>query len=310
MKNQIQLRKISDNTLLDEVKVLVQREKEIVAEVIEYLKEIELRKLHLARGYSSLFAFATDFLGYSEAEAHIRIQAARLTQALPEVKAMIEVGELSLSVAAAAQTHFRKENLRRKEAGKTLLTIPEKLVALELIAGNSRRDAERNLNTHFAQPSTRCLSFNADQVLVEKIEKLMDLMAHKNFDRDIGKMVELLVDGELKRLARTVVVEEPEDSRNLTPESQLPQDIAARTGQAMKTLRSRYIPQKTKSLVWAKYEGKCNYRDPWTGRKCDSTHGIQIDHQLAFAKGGENLPENLTLLCPGHNSWKGNRLVE
>jgi hypothetical protein len=41
-----------------------------VIEVIEYLKEIETRELHLARGFSSMFAFATEFLGYSEAEAH------------------------------------------------------------------------------------------------------------------------------------------------------------------------------------------------------------------------------------------------
>lgn len=83
MKNQNQIQKLSDRDLLGEVRSLVSREKEIVVEVIEYLKEIELRKLHLARGYSSMFAFATEFLNYSEAEAHIRIQASRLTQALP-----------------------------------------------------------------------------------------------------------------------------------------------------------------------------------------------------------------------------------
>jgi hypothetical protein len=82
----------SDMTLLGEVKSLVQREKEIVIEVIEYLREIEVRRLHVARGFSSMFAFATDFLGYSEAEAHIRIQAARLTQALPEVADQIRSG--------------------------------------------------------------------------------------------------------------------------------------------------------------------------------------------------------------------------
>jgi hypothetical protein len=40
----------SDATLLGEVKSLVQRE-----------KEIEIRGLLLARGYSSIYAFATDF---------------------------------------------------------------------------------------------------------------------------------------------------------------------------------------------------------------------------------------------------------
>lgn len=140
----------ADSTLLDEVKALVRKEKEIIAEVIEYLKEIEVRKLHLARGYSSMFAFATDFLGYSEAEAHIRIQAARLTQTLPEVAEKIQSGELSLSVAAAIQSHFRKENIRRKEQGASSLSLHEKREVLDLVTGSSRRDAEHDLNIHFA----------------------------------------------------------------------------------------------------------------------------------------------------------------
>jgi hypothetical protein len=125
------LAKKSDMTLLGEVKSLVQREKEIVIGAIDYLREIETRKLHLARGFSSMFAFATDFLGYSEAEAHIRIQAARLTQALPGVADQIRTGKLSLSVAASAQSHFRKENLRRKEKGQIVLSVQEKHEALE-----------------------------------------------------------------------------------------------------------------------------------------------------------------------------------
>lgn len=159
----------SDVTLLDEVQTLIRREKEIVCEVIEYLKEIENRKLHLARGFSSLFAFAIEFLGYSEAEAHVRIQAARLTQSLPDGKTLIESGELSLSVAASAQSHFRKENLRRKEGGKPVLNLQEKREALELVSGASRREAEQNLNIHFAQQSKRNIVLAEDALLLRAI---------------------------------------------------------------------------------------------------------------------------------------------
>lgn len=335
MKDQNSIQRLNDNTLLDEVKALVRREKEIIVEVIEYLKEIEVRKLHLARGYSSMFTFSVEFLGYSEAEAHIRIQAARLTQVLPEVSEKIQSGELSLSVAAATQSHFRKENIRRKEQGQPFLNVKEKREALELVTGSSRREAEQNLNIHFAQTSAKTLSFVVSPEVEEKINKLMDLMAHKNFDRDLGKMVELLVDAELERYERkhgTVQIKLQAE----VPNQDLPKDgylVKAQSGESLfqqsesavetKTTpkkpsgwrsqarhRNRYIPRNAKTLVWTKYKGQCTYQDPLTGKKCCSKHGIQIDHKLALAKGGRHQAENLTLLCAGHNSWKSDRLIE
>lgn len=271
-------------------------------EVIEYLKEIEARKLHLARGYSSMFAFATEFLGYSEAEAHIRIQAARLIQTLPEVAAKIQSGELSLSVAAVAQSHFRKENLRRKEQGNSALNIQEKRKLIDLVTGATRREAEQNMNSHFAQPSMKTLHINATPELMDKIEKLLNLMAHKNFDRDIGKMIELLVDAELERFDLKLEKAMKSESENLKYEGG---PVAPEV-----TKRSRYISRRTRRLVWAKFKGECSYQDPIAGKKCQSKHGIQVDHRLAFSKGGSNRSENLTLLCSGHNAWKGTRQVE
>lgn len=288
----------ADSTLLDEVKDLVRKEKEIIIEVIEYLKEIEIRKLHLARGYSSMFVFATEFLGYSEAEAHIRIQAARLTQLLPEVTALIETGEMTLSVAATTQTHFRKENLRRKEKGQAALTIQEKREVLDLVSGSSRREAEQNLNIHFAQQSAKSLHFHASPELQEKIERLMGLMAHKNFERDLGKMVEILVDQELAKY----------EKRNSLSEKNMAMTHVEHLAQSSGvSYRSLYIPQKTRSLVWAKYKGKCTFTDPTTRRACESRHGIQIDHCHPFSKGGIGAVQNLTLLCANHNRWKADR---
>src|SRR5262245_18048858 len=112
----------SNKILLDELKTEVHRERTSTVGVVEYLKEVELRKLHLSLGYSSMFAFATEYLGYSEPEAHIRIQAARLGQAVPELSSKLASGEISLSVAAIAQSSFRKENKRRKNAGLSQLS--------------------------------------------------------------------------------------------------------------------------------------------------------------------------------------------
>jgi hypothetical protein len=219
-----------------------------------------------------MFAFATDFLGYSEAEALIRIQAARLTQDVPEVTGKIRSGELSLSVAASAHSHFRKENLRRKEKGQIVLSVQEKQEALDLLAGASRRKAEQSLNIHFAQPSARTLGFSASP-----------------------------------ELEQVRCIQKPEDSHPAGADLQ--EENAAEHRRGVRN-RNRYIPRKTRRLVWAKYKGECNYKDPLSGKKCESKHAVQVDHKLALAKGGDHRPENLTLLCSGHNSWKGARQVE
>ena len=102
---------LTDSELILKLQDLVARERDLVAEVLRHLREVEQRGLYLTRGHSSMFAFCTEGLGYSEAEAYIRIQAMRLMRAVPTLEQKIESGEISLSVAAKAQSCFRRENV-------------------------------------------------------------------------------------------------------------------------------------------------------------------------------------------------------
>ena len=64
--------------------------------------------------------------------------------------------------------------------------------------------------------------------------------------------------------------------------------------------RSRYIPKSVKRAVLSKNQS-CEYTDPLTGRRCNSKHGIQLDHRTEFALGGEHSVENVRVLCGVHN---------
>ena len=48
----------------------------------------------------------------------------------------------------------------------------------------------------------------------------------------------------------------------------------------------RAIPAAVRRLVWKRDEGSCCYRDPLTGRCCNSSYLLQIDHVLPVAQGG------------------------
>ena len=53
--------------------------------------------------------------------------------------------------------------------------------------------------------------------------------------------------------------------------------------------------------VWQRDGGRCSYVDPQTGRRCNSTHLIEIDHIVPHALGGGADPGNLRLLCGAHH---------
>ena len=48
----------------------------------------------------------------------------------------------------------------------------------------------------------------------------------------------------------------------------------------------RHIPAAVRRHVWLRDGGRCCYRDPLSGRRCTSSHLLQIDHLLPVAQGG------------------------
>ena len=66
----------------------------------------------------------------------------------------------------------------------------------------------------------------------------------------------------------------------------------------------RPIPAAVRRHVWLRDGGRCCYRDPLTGRRCNSFHLLQIDHLLPVAEGGGPEPDNLQLSCFAHHRMR------
>src|SRR4029077_19656050 len=94
----------SDESLLQETKNQVERERQATLELIECLAEIESRLLYAKMGYSSLWQFCIEYLKLSEGSSQRRIQAMRLSRKVPEAKAALQTGTLSLSNAAKLES--------------------------------------------------------------------------------------------------------------------------------------------------------------------------------------------------------------
>ena len=63
----------------------------------------------------------------------------------------------------------------------------------------------------------------------------------------------------------------------------------------------RPIPAAVRRHVWLRDGGRCCYRDPLSGRRCNSSHLLQIHHLLPVAEGGGPEPDNLALACLAHH---------
>jgi len=71
--------------------------------------------------------------------------------------------------------------------------------------------------------------------------------------------------------------------------------------------RTRSIPRKVRDEIFLRDGGRCTFKGT-DGRRCNSSWNLQIDHIVPFARGGDNSPGNLRLLCGKHNRLEAERV--
>jgi hypothetical protein len=68
----------------------------------------------------------------------------------------------------------------------------------------------------------------------------------------------------------------------------------------------RRIPTALRDQIHVRDGGRCTFRSPG-GERCEETQRLHIDHIVPWALGGASVPENLRLLCAGHNQLQADR---
>lgn len=158
------LKQMSDKCLLDGALEAVNVEKISTSRVLEFLVEIDSRRLWLGEGYSSLHDFCVRYLNYSEGEAGRRIQAARCTVKVEAIKPLLEKNEISLTGVSLIAPHITKENC------DTLL--PE-------VCHKSKKEIEEVLVRHFPEIKKdeffkACLDEELKELLLEAHQEISE----------------------------------------------------------------------------------------------------------------------------------------
>ena len=105
------LEALSDEELVSETERVANVERRSMADLLALLLEVERRGLHLALGYSSLFAYCTRVLHLSEQAAFSRITAARAARRYPVLLESLADGSLTLSSVGLLAPHLDNENV-------------------------------------------------------------------------------------------------------------------------------------------------------------------------------------------------------
>jgi HNH endonuclease len=290
-----QFSKLKDSDLVARTKSTAFSEREALTELLHLLKEVGRRRLHLEYGYGSLLEFAVKELGYDEASANRRIKAMQLISDIPEVEDKIKTGEMGLSVAATVQSFLRNE----AKVNLKPVSLERKQEVLAKVQGKSLRDVQSELATLNPQiiPQDKERVLTEDKIEVKaviskdlkvKLDRLKNLLSHKNPNMNFNELLNEVADIALERLDRTKQYSAP-----AVPQSKEPRK--------RETSHTRFIPERIKRKIWQRDRGRCTFTSPITKQKCNSQFQLQIDHITPFSQGGLNREDNLRLVCSNHN---------
>ena len=307
---------VTNESLVETIKSLRGDEKRIVAELIRCLHELDKRKHYRELGYSSLHAFCTECLGYSEAAAWRRISAARALDTCPELPEKLERGELSLCTASQlarvvtpenkSELFAQTEGKSRREVDKVLSGyLPERAAPrrMERVRVSSTRVSE----TPLFQAQSEAKSRKTFTVTLELTEDEMALVEEAPRVLSSSKVKDALIHSARKVVQRKKALDKKRSERAAKKKQQASHSSAGGGTPVCSAKPSRYIPADVRHAVEKRDLCQCTYVAP-DGRRCSEKNNLQFDHLLPHALGGESSVENLRLLCSTHNRLEAERV--
>jgi hypothetical protein len=181
------LEKLSTDELLSHVDHLVAVDREVTADILAALVEIDERRLYLALGFSSLHAWCVERLGFSDDVACKRIRVARAAKVFPEIIDIVRAGGICPSGLSVLAPHLGEHPELLDEAiGMTLRQI-------DALVANRVPDARAPMGYQRIRPVGPG-RYKVEIVLSEeqmrKLEVARDLCRHRNPEGDLAVIVE------------------------------------------------------------------------------------------------------------------------
>lgn len=312
--------------ILTGVKTLAGQERTLIADLLEYLYEVEARKLYAPLAYSSLHEFGVKELGFTEAQSYERTRAVFAMKKVPEVRELIRSGAISLTNAAQLN---RAIDAERRELGEEV-SKEFKTALVEAASGATKRELQGKLEVILTNPESRAamreklthrsatrtgVQFEIAVTTEAKIKRARELVDAPTLEELFDIALDALITSEEKKRKYTrgsdAVTEPSSVAGHEADQNEAPKMEKKKVNTAIEAQNesvSRYIPAKYKTQIARRSGSRCEYIDPVTMRRCSSRSHLQIDHKWPLALGGKTTLPNLRHLCGTHNRMEAERV--
>lgn len=280
MKTELPIAHLSNQALLEETERLANTVRRTVAKLIAALAEVDARKLWADVGCSSLYTYCTQVLHFSEQEAYLRMEAARVVRQFPVVLEMLADGEITLTNLGLLKPHLTKEN---------------HVDLLEAARGKSKREVARQVAAFYDAPADSrpawitplssdrfWISFEIRDCTYERLQRATDLLRHAVPDGNVSEVFDRALLSLLRDLERSKLGATTEPRRDGVTDSD-----------------ARYIAASIRRRVWKRDGGRCAFVG--THGRCTETAFLEFHHIKPFARGGKATVDNIELRCRAHN---------
>ncbi len=323
------LKQLENKTLVTRLEEMALHERKHQVEILRYLAELDERRVVVEMGYSGLWDFSRRRLKFSEATSTRRVNVARASRRFPALLTMLEDGQLNLGTASDLAHGLSDDNhveLLAAAAGKTAREV-QRLVDPANAKAGARRDVIRRVGTSTAviapaalaleedwscaapaparskvapvqspAPVMHRISFNADERVVEKLERLQKILGVDSLAEVCDRAADLLLDKVDK--VRRVEKRQQKAKAKAAP---------ARNSATSKTpkVEPRRPGRALADKVFAD-AGMCCTFVAKDGVRCTESRYLTIDHVRPYALGGKSSdPANFRCYCAAHNLYAG-----
>ena len=311
---EVRLSELSDRDLLRELHALVARDRQVEADLLGHLAEVDARKLYLEEGCSSMFGYCTLILHFSEATAYHRIQAARAARTYPTLldrtrhKSKRAIEQLLADRAPKPDVPSSVRRLPQKGSGAAWIKPLDSSEPREAAKLDEEGSSERNASARTTplapasiprsertdpEPLGRerfKIRFTASWELCRKLREAQALLRHQIPGGDLAEIFDR---------ALTLLVEDAKRRRFAQTSRPAARDATERrlagSGPA-----SRHIPAEIKRRVTARDQGSCTFVAR-SGRRCESRDFLEFHHKQPWARSRSHSVDGIELRSRAHN---------
>jgi hypothetical protein len=326
---------LSDSDLLAELVRASAAERRSTAELIALLAEVDLRKLYLGCGYSSLFVYCTQALRLSESAAYARITAARASRSFPGLLRRLMDGSVTLTTVSLLAAHLTEDNheallnaatnksrrdverlvaglVSQPDVASSLRQLPDKrgskpesrISPLELLVPSAitppsdmgiRPDSLALSLATPAGPRSVTAPLGGERYL---LRVTLSATAHEKLERARALLRHRIPNGDLAAIverALTTLVDQLERRKHAATARPSTDKVAT-------ALTSRHVPAAVKRAVWSRDHGRCAFVG--SDGRCTEVGFLEYHHVVPFGASGATNTENLELRCRAHNAYE------